>query len=133
MILLGILLVVVTDCLVSVFGWFGGSSEKLKTRRLLSKISLSRIFFLFSLCRYSDRCWESWADGCAWCGHRFVWGPRNSAVAGKLASFSATEFFFFCFLFLSFFSFSFPGRYNNAHTHHDEHKVQERKNSRNIG
>ena len=109
---LGILLVVVTDRFVSVFGWFGGSSEKLETRRRLSEISLSRIFFLFSLCRYSNRCWESWAEGCAWCGRRSAWGPRNSAVAGKLASFSATKFFFFFFIVFFFFFFSFPGHYS---------------------
>ena len=93
--------------LVSVWGWFKGSSKKLDTRRRLSEISLSRIFFLFSLCRYFDRCWESWAEGWAWCGRRFAWGLQNSAVTEKLASFSETKFFFSfsVFFFFPFFSF----------------------------
>ena len=48
MLSLGILLVVVTDRLVSVFGWFGGSLVKLETRRRLSEISLSLVFSFFS-------------------------------------------------------------------------------------
>ena len=50
MLSLGIILVVVTDRLVSVFGWFGGLSEKLETRRRLSEISLSLslVFSFFS-------------------------------------------------------------------------------------
>ena len=49
MLSLGIPLMVVTGRLVSVLGWFEGSSEKLDTRRRLSEISLSLSkFSLFS-------------------------------------------------------------------------------------
>ena len=105
---LGILLVVVTKCLASVLGWFEARRRNWKLSDLIWNLSLSlSLLVIFPVCRYSYRFWESRAEGWARCGCRFAWGPWNSAVAVKLASFPGTEFFFLLFFFFFFFFFFF--------------------------
>ena len=99
---------VVTDRLVSVFGWFGGSSEKLETCRRLSEISLSLVFSFFSP-------FAGILAGAGSCGLKagrgvvvVSRGVRETRRSPKNSSFPATEFFFYRFLSLFFFFF-FPG------------------------
>ena len=110
MLSLGILLVVVTGRLVSVWGWFEGSSEKLDTRRLFffSEISLSRSFCLFSLCRYPDGVGSRVLK----VGHAVAVvsrGFRETRRSRKNSRVYMRLSFFFFFFFLSF-----SGHYNLA-------------------
>ena len=107
---LGILLVAVTGRLVSVWGWFEGSSENWTLTDfffLFRNLSLSRSFCLFSLCRYPDGAGSNGLKvghavavvSCGFCETRR--SPENSRVFRRLSFF----FSFSRFLIFSFFFF----------------------------
>ena len=91
MLLLGIPLVMVTERLTSVFGWFGTRWKKFATCRRYSK-SLSLVFSFFSLLAGNMRC----------SGSRGLKAERGAVVVSRgIYETRRSEFFF---LFLFFFS-----------------------------